>query len=133
MQSSRSTGLCADHEVPASPHIQVDAITMFHGLYKVGETERLPLIYRFDNRICRDSGRHVRHTAPFALLAGMVPDRAKRALVMKGFGGKRRSSGDGPLHLVDVAVSDFRFRGLNGHQNCGCRLPLLTHSGQIKV
>ena len=52
--------------------------------------------------------RHVRHTAPFALLAGMVPDIVKRALVRKRFSGKRRSTGDGPLHLVDVAVSDFR-------------------------
>ena len=42
----------------------------------------------------------------------MVPDIVKRALVMKGFGGKRRSTGDGPLNLVDVAVSNFRVRGL---------------------
>ena len=26
-------------------------------------------------------------------------------------------------------TSDFRFRGLNGHQNCGSRLPLLTQLG----
>ena len=37
------------------------------------------------------AGRHVRHTAPFALLAGMVPDIVKRALVTKGFSGKYRS------------------------------------------
>ncbi len=24
---------------------------------------------------------------------------------------------------------DFRFRGLNGHQNRGCRLPLVTQPG----
>ena len=41
-----------------------------------------------------------------------VPNIVKRALVTKGCGGKYRSTGDGPLHLVDVAVSDFRFRGL---------------------
>ena len=61
--------------------------------------------------------KRVRHTAPFALLAGYVPDIVKRALVTKRFSGKCRSMGDGPLHLVDVP--DFRFRGLNGHQNRG--------------
>ena len=61
---------------------------------------------------------HVRHTAPFALLAAMVPDIVKRALLTKGFGGKCRSTGDGPLHLVDVAVSDFRFWRHNGHPKC---------------
>ena len=59
----------------------------------------------------------------------LVPDIVKRALVRKRFSGKRRSTGDGPLHRVDVAVSDFRFRGLNGHQNCGPRLPLVTRRG----
>jgi len=58
-----------------------------------------------------------------------VLDIVKRALVTEGFGGKRHSTGGGPLHLVGVAVSDFRFRELNGHQNRGCRLPLLTRNG----
>ena len=32
----------------------------------------------------------------------MVPDIVKRALVTKRFSGKCRSTGGGPLHLVDV-------------------------------
>ena len=84
--------------------------------------------YRFaDGRL-----RHDRHTAPFALLAGGVPDIVKRALVTKGFSGKCRSTREGPLHLVDGAVSDFRFGGLNGHQNCGSRLPELTRNGHCR-
>ncbi len=30
---------------------------------------------------------------------------------------------------VPPVSRDFRFRGLNGHQNRGCRLPLLTRNG----
>ncbi len=34
---------------------------------------------------------------------------------------------------VPPAHDDFRFRGHNGHQNRGCRLPLLTHNGLQRV
>ena len=96
-------------------------------LYRLSEQNTAPL--KVPDGGVSIAGRHIRHTEPFALMAGMVPDIVKRALVRKRFGGKCRSTGDGPLHLVDVAVSDFRFRELNGHQDRGSRLPLVTRNG----
>jgi hypothetical protein len=56
---------------------------------------------------------HVCHTAPYDLMAGKVPDIVKRALVTKGYGGKRRFMDSGPqpsrralfqAKLVNLAV-----------------------------